>query len=806
MKSFLQDLRFGARVLRRRPTLVLVAVLTLALGISINSTMFSVVNAVLLRSLPYENSDQLAILWQRNAKRGLESFPASYPDFVDFKDQSQSFHSMAAFRSEDYTLTGVGDPTRVTGAAVSPEFFPLLERRPAIGRTFSSDDHKAGATVVLSHEFWQRYFGGNSGVIGRTVTLNDKGYEVIGVMPAGFRFPAEIFGNADLWVPLVPAAAEATSRAVHTIFILARLKPGVALNQARTDVETIAGRLAQQYKDTNADWSVKLTPLREELIGNIRPSLLILLGAVGFVLLIACVNVGNLLLANASTRQRELATRIAIGAGRLRIIRQILTENLLLALLSGILGLLLAWGGVVLLRDLIPPAYVKAQQITIDWNVVLFTLLICMATALLFGTLPALQAARMDPIDWIKEGSGKTTAGMGRRFMRNVLVVSEIALALVLFIGASLLIKSFMQLQKADPGFDATNVLTMQLALPLNKYPDGARQTAFLQQVLERLRSTAGITSAGVATTLPLSGTDRTRAFGIEGRQFASPSEYPTASYNVASPDYFKSLGIGLVRGRYFTEQDSAQAPPVAIVSTALARRQFPGEDAVGKRLIQRRAGQLTPVEIVGVVNDVKNHHLNAEPNPILYIPYQQDMAPTASLVVKSSGRPESIVAAARDAVRSVDPNQPIDNVSPMTEVVARSISSQRLNMFLLSIFAAIALAMAAVGIYSVVAHSVRQRTHEIGIRIALGAQRGNILKMILGQTMMFTIIGVIIGVAAALALTRLIAGMLYGVSTFDPVIFVGTPLLLAIIALIASYAPALRATRVDPVIALRVE
>jgi len=363
-----------------------------------------------------------------------------------------------------------------------------------------------------------------------------------------------------------------------------------------------------------------------------------------------------------------------------------------------------------------------------------------------------------------------------------------------------------MQLQKSDPGFDASNVLTMQLALPSSKYPDAAKQTAFLQQVMDRLRAAPGVTSTGIATTLPLSGTDRTRAFGIEGRQFASPSEYPTASYNVVSPDYFKSLGIGLVRGRYFTEQDTAQSSQVAIISTALGRRQFPGQDAVGKRLIQRRAGQLTPIEIVGVVNDVKNHRLNAEPNAILYIPYQQDMASTVSLVTKSSAAPEGLVGAARAAVSSVDPNQPIANVKPMTEVVARSISSQRLNMFLLSIFAAIALAMAAVGIYSVVSNSVRQRTHEIGIRMALGAQQSNILKMILGQTMLFTAIGVIIGVAAAVALTRLIAGMLYGVSNLDPVIFVATPILLALIALIASYAPARRATRIDPVIALRVE
>ncbi len=806
MQSFLQDIRFGTRMIRKRPGLMLVAVFTLALGISINSMIFSVVNAVLLRSLSYENSEQLAILWQQNAKRGLSDFPASYPDFVDFKEQNQSFQSLAAFKSEDYNVPVAGEVVRVTGAAVSSEFFALLDVPAAVGHTFSPGEHQAGTSVVLSHAFWQRYFGGNSDTIGKPVTLNEKSYEIIGVMPETFRFPGEIFGKADLWVPLTPTAAEANSRAVHTTFMVARLKPGVGIDQAQAEVGTIAGRLAQQYQDTNTDWGVTLKPLREQLIGNIKSSLLILLGAVGFVLLIACVNVGNLLLANASTRQREIATRMAIGAGRFRIVRQLLTENLLLAFLSGAVGLLLAVLGVSLIRDFIPPAYLKVRDIAVDWNVLGFTLLICVVTALLFGTIPALQAIRTNPIDWIKEGSGKVSTGVRRRYLRNLLVVSEIALALVLFIGASLLIKSFIRLQQSDPGFSAANVLTAEVALPASKYPDGARQAALFQQLTEKLRNAPGVTSVGAVTTLPLSGTDRTRAFGIEGRQFASPSEYPTASYNVVVANYFKTLGIALASGRYFTEQDSANSPPVAIISSALARRQFPGVDAVGKRLIQRRAGQLTPIEIVGVVGDVKNRGLETEPNAALYIPYLQDPAPTMTLVISSQVRPETLVPVVRDAVRSLDPYQPIDKVRSMTEVVAQSVSSQRLNVLMLSAFAAIALLMAAVGIYSVVAHSVRQRTQEIGIRLALGAQRGTILRMILGQTMIFTAMGTIIGVVGALALTRLMAGMLYGVSRLDPLIFVGTPLLLAAIALLASYVPARKATKVDPLTALRFE
>jgi putative ABC transport system permease protein len=806
MGNLLRDLRYNFRMMRKHPGFAAVAVFTLALGIGATSAVFSVVNAILLKPLFYENPERIAVLWGNNAQSGLEQFPFSYPDYADFKEQSRSFQQLAAFRSEDFTLTGNSEPERIIGAAVSEDFFPMMGVQAMLGRTFSPEDQKPGANVVMvSRELWQRRFGESPDLVGQSITLNEKSYTVVGVMPRNFLFPGELFEHTDLWVPLNLAPEEMIARGQRTLFITGRLKPQIAPAEAQSEVEAIAGRLQQQYQDTNTGWSAKLIPLREQFVGDVRPSLLILLGAVCFVLLIACVNVANLLLARAASRQREIAIRMAIGASRGRMIQQLLTESLLLGVLSGAFGLLLAVIGVSLLRSLIPTSYLNAQDIGIDGKVLAFTLLISIVTAVIFGLAPAFQATKVDINGWLKDGNGKMSAGVRRRWLRSILVVSEITISLVLFVGASLLIKSFLRLQQVEPGFKAENVLTLDIALPESRYPDEVKQKAFYQQVLQQLHDAPGVTSVGAVTSLPLGKSDRTRAFGIDGRPL-NPSNVPTASYSAVSADYFSTLGIKLVKGRYFTERDSEQAPMVAVVNETLARRYFPGEEALGKRLVQRKAGKLMLREIVGIVGDVKSYGLDAETQAGLFVPYQQDAVLGMTLVARSNSNPLGLSAVARNVVQRVDPYQPIDNISTMEQIVSQSIAQQRLNMILLSIFAAVALILAAVGIYSVMANSVRERRQEIGIRMALGAQPGHIFKMVIGQSMLLTVLGVGIGLAVAFTLTRLISSLLYGVSAVDPVVFVGTPVLLAGVAFLASYLPARQATKVDPIIALKTE
>jgi putative ABC transport system permease protein len=806
MGNILRNLRFNLRTLRKHPGFALVAIFTLALSIGANSAVFSVVNAILLRPLPYGDPERLVMLWEKNVQNGVEQFPASYPDYADFKEQSHSFQQLAAFRSEDFTLTGGGEPERIIGAAVTGDFFQMMGVPAALGRPLSAEDQQPGTNVVVvSHDLWQRRFGGNPGLVGQTMTLNEKSYTVVGVMPQSFRFPAELFEHADLWAPLDVAPEERSVRGQRALFLAGRLKPQVSQAEAEAEVGTVADRLQQQYQATNSGWGAKLVPLREQFVGDVRPSLLILLGAVSFVLLIACVNVANLLLARAASRQREIAIRMSIGASRWQVIQQLLSESLLLGLLGGALGLLLAVAGVGLLRNLIPASYLNAQDITVDGKVLAFTLLISASTAIIFGLVPAFQATKVDINSWLKEGSGKTTSGVRRRWLRSFLVVSEITISLVLFVGASLLIKSFLRLQQVDPGFRPDNVLTLNIALPESRYPDEARQKAFYQQVLQRLAAAPGVKSAGAVTILPLSGSDRTRAFGIEGRPLVS-SNIPTASYSAVSADYFATLGIPLVKGRYFTERDTEQSPPVAVINETLARRYFHGEEALGKRLMQKKAGKPILREIVGVVKDVKSYGLEAETQPGLFVPYQQEASLAMTLVARSNSDPLALTSAARGAVQDVDPSQPIDNISTMEQVVSKSIAPQRLNMVLFSIFAAVALILAAVGIYSVMANYVRERRQELSIRLALGAPPRHVFRLVLGRSMALTLAGIVIGVAVAFTLSRLISSLLYGVSAVDPVVFVGTPLLLAAVAFLASYLPARQATKVDPMVALRAE
>jgi len=804
MNNLWRDILYSVRTMLKNPAFSVVAVLTLAVGIGANSAVFSVVNAVLLRALPYKEPNQLVMFWEDNLKMELDQFPASYPNFVDYRDQSHSFESFAAFRREDFILTGADEPQRLAGAQVSENFFTLLGVAPVAGNNFSPEEYKAANAVMISHGLWQRQFGANPSIVGKPLTLNGMSFTVAGIMPARFRFPGELFEKADLWVPLQTTPAEAADRATHSLFVIGRLKSQVTLAAARSEMATIASRLQVQYESSNSGWGAKLIPLQEQIVGDVKPSLLILLGAVCLVLLISCVNVANLLIARATTRQKEIAIRMAVGASRRRMIQQLLTESLVLGVVSSLLGLLLALGGITLLRPLIPASYIYAQDVGLSVTVLGFALLISVVTAVIFGLAPAIQATKLDINSWLKEGSGRSSAGVERRFLRQLLIVSEVTLSLVLLVGAGLLIKSFVRLQQVNPGFKSENLLTMTVTIPDNKYPDAPRQRAFFQQALQQIQGIPGVKSAAVVTKLPLGGSDKVRAFLIEGRPPLASGQQQTASYNVVSPDYFSTMSIPLVKGRAFTDRDDPNAPLVAIISEAMAHRFFPNEEPVGKRLILKRANPTIAPEIIGVAGDVKGQGLDAEAKPGIFVPYAQAPASATSLVIRTEANPLGMTAAARHALLNVDKDQPVENITTMEQLISKSTSPQRLTTVLLSIFAVIALVLAAVGIYSIMAQSVRQRRHEIGIRVSLGARPGQILKMVIGQGMFLTLIGVSIGLVGVFFLARILLSLLYQVSTLDPLIYVGTTMLLSAVAFIASYIPARRAMKIDPMRALR--
>lgn len=800
-----QDILYSLRIIRKNPIFSLVAVFTLAIGIAATTAVFSVVNAVLLRRLPYKNPNQLVMFWETNLKKGLDQFPASYPNFIDYKEQSRSFESLVAFRPQNFNLTGGGEPLRLEGAEVSEGFFNLLGQPPLSGRTLVSEDNQTGASVVVvSFGLWQNRFGSDPGLVGKALTLDGKPYTVVGIMPSSFRFPGELFERADLWVPLTVSPDEARNRLTHSLFVVGRLKPDIPIQKVQAEVGTVAKQLEQQYQDSNTGWGATVVTVQEQLTGDVRPSLLILFGAVSLVLLIACANIANLLLARSIIRQKEFAIRLSVGASRLRIIQQLLTESLVLALGGSILGLLLAFWGISLVKSLIPTSY-NVQDIGLNAAVLFFSLLLAVITAILFGLAPAIQATKVDLNETLKEGSNKMSAGVHRRFLRQLLVVSEISLSIVLLIGAGLLIRSFSRLQEVDPGFKSDKLLTMSMTMPVTKYADAQKQRDFFQQILQQLRNVPGVKAVGGATRLPLSGKDKVRAFLIEGRA-ATPGEQLTASYSAVGADYFNTLGIKLIKGRYLTERDDDRAPQVVVINETLARRFFPGEEPLGKHLILKKSNPQIAPEIVGVIGDVRGNALDAESKAGIYVPYLQDPSPAISVALKTDGDPLGLAASARNAVRNVDKDQPIDNIATMEELVFKSTSQRRLNMVLLSVFAAIALVLAGVGIYSIMAQSVRQREHELGVRIALGAQPRHILKMVIGQGMILILIGIALGLVATFFLARLASSLLYGVSAVDPLIYGSVPLLLAAVALLASYIPARRATKVDPIIALRSE
>jgi putative ABC transport system permease protein len=803
----LQDLRFAWRSLRKRPGLGLVIIFTLALGSGANTALFSVVNAVLLAPLPYGQPERLVALFAKNDKLGLSQRPVSYANYKDWQAQSQSFEQLAAMRGESFSLVDRGEPERVTGVRVTTNILSVLGVRPAAGRDFlpAEDQPEQAGVALISYGLWQRRYGADPALFGQTVTLENRPYTIIGVLPAWLKFPGLTVppGGAEVWIPFVPLPNE-LNRSFANTRLLGKLKPDVSLAQAQIEMNLIATRLEQQYPNDNTNLRVEMLSLTEVLTGRVRLGLWILFGAVGFVLLIACVNVANLLLARAAGRQTEIAIRTALGASRWRVIRQLLTECLLLSVGGCALGLLLASQSVEWLRRTKAGNIPRLEEISLNGRVLAFTLLVACLTALLFGLLPALQASRLSLVTALKDGRKGGSSGANRRWL-NGLVVTEIALALVLLVGAGLLLRSFRVVSETDPGFNAQNVLTLAVPLPQTGYPDQAAQYRIYENALTRLNNVPGVEAVAAVFRLPLVGL-ATAIFTVQGQPVPSGSE-PSADYRPISPSYFRTLGIPLVRGREFNEHDTVETADVVIVNEELARRYWPGENPIGKRL-QVAQEKTRWREVVGVVGNAKLSGLEAKVDPAIYLPLAQNTWPHAlrnsSLVVRTLADPVQVTAALRQELRSIDPALPITQVRTMTEILDDSLAPRRFNLVLLLIFALVAGLLAVVGIYGVISYTVAARTSEIGVRLALGAQPADILKLVLGEGMKLATGGVLVGLLSALALTRLMAGLLFGVSALDPVVFTAIALLLAATALLATYLPARRAAQVNPVVALK--
>jgi putative ABC transport system permease protein len=827
MQTLWQDLRFGARMLLKQPGFTLIAVLTLALGIGANTAIFSVVNAVLLRALPYEESEHLVFLSERAPR--MDGVSIAWPNYLDWRDRNYVFEQIGVYNRDSYNLTESGEPERLLAGQVTAELFAALRVNAALGRVFTNDEDKPGAApvVVLSHGVWQRRFGGDPGVVNKTIKLNDQSYTVIGVTPPGFQFPARV----ELWVSVgrLTGTDAYQGRGNHMgLYGVARLKPDVTVEQARAELTNIAAALEKQFPATNQGQQVSVSTLKDSIVEDAGTALWILLGAVGFVLLIACANVANLLLARASTRRREMAVRLALGAGRWRIVRQLLTESALLALLGGGLGVALAAWGIDVILAISPGGIPRASEIGLDGSVLAFTAAVSLVTGIAFGLLPALQAGSVSLQETLKE-SGRGLAA-GRHWARSVLVVGQIALTLALLVGAGLLLRSFHRLQQVNPGFAYERLLTFRVALPERKYPAFEQRVNFYRQLVENLQSLPGVESAAVSSGLPLGNTGWQSSVTIVGRPVPPPNERILVDNLLAGPSYFRTMGIPLLRGRWFDERDNRDhlrngslnevAGLVAgvkaiIVDEEFARRHFPGEDPVGQRirLFGDPSDPHTPAPtIVGVVGRVKVDGLRAESNrPQCYVPFYQMPFAGMSVVVKSSTDggdptqlPDHLVAAVRRQVTQLDAAQPIYSVRTMGKIRSDSLASERLNLTLLGLFAALALTLAVVGLYGVMSYVVAERTHELGVRLALGAQVRDVYALILRQGMRLALLGVALGLGGALALTRLLKQLLFGVNATDPLTFGGVALLLVGVALLACWIPARRATKVDPMIALR--
>ena len=796
--NMLRDVRYAIRQLTTTPGFSAVAILTLALGIGATTAIFSVVNGVLLRPLPYPHPESLVRVHEIVDKFGRFSVaPAS---FLDWRQQNTVFAHIAAFNSAGATLQTVDGPERVQGALVSSDLFDLLEVAPALGRTFRADEDMPGKdrVIVLSQGLWERRFNRDPNVLGQSVSLNGAPVTVVGIMPPNFTFP----GQSEFWRPLALNSANAT-RGAHFLGVIARLKPGVTVERAAVEMKTIAERLAVQYPESSANESADVIGLHANMVEHIRPALLAIFAAVGALILIACANVANLLLVRASIRSKEIAIRTALGAGRLRLILQLLAESVVLALAAGVAGVFIAYWAIRPIQTLGTAIIPRADSIAIDGTVLVFALIVSIATGILFGLAPAWQASRATISSVLKEG-GRTSTAAGGRWIRSGLLVAEVAMSLVLLVGAALLLRSFERLIHVDPGFRPEQVLAFRVALPNNAYPQDHHKIAFFSRLMERLETLPGVSAAGMIQSVPMRG-DYVLSFTIEGRPPVGPNQEPSANHRVISPDYFKAMGIPLLRGRSFTLEDREKSPMVAIVDQKFVDRYFPDQDPMGKGL---DIGNGTDgfYKIVGVVGSVLHDSLDGKPSPTMYIPYTQDVFSSMWVVVRAKGEPTQLSAAARQAVRDIDSTLPAFAMTPLADVVSESIAQRRFSMLLIGVFGAIALVLAAVGLYGVVSYSVSQRTQEIGLRMAIGADRRDVLRLIVGGGMKLAVIGVVIGVAGALALSKVIATMLFELTPMDLVSYSGTVMVLLAVAMVACYVPARRAMRVDPIIALRAE
>jgi putative ABC transport system permease protein len=809
MESLLKDIRYGIRTLLKNRGFTSVAVLALALGIGANTALFSVVNALLLRPLPFKDPDQLVQVWEADVKHGQNTETVAYPNFADWREQNDVFGQIVAYTDRTFNLTGAAEPERIQGAIVSPAFFPMLRIKPILGRVFLPEEDQPNKvfSVVMSERLWGRRFDSDPNIIGKAIDLNNEIFTVVGVI-AQVTDLSGMPDDTELWIPISHSSGF-NNRRGHYLSVMARLKPGVTREQAQANMDTIASALAAQYPDANTDHGVRLVPLQEQIVGDFKLALLVLLGAVAFVLLIASANVANMLLARAASRQKEIAIRIALGAGRFRLIRQLLTESLLLSLAGGAGGLLLALWGVYLLVAFGPADLPRAKEVAVDGRVLGFTLAVSLLTGIIFGFVPALQASRPDLNETLKESGRSATGSAGQRRVRSLLVVSEIALSLVLLVGAGLLMRSFLNLQAVNPGFNSQNLLTTRVSLRGPNYQNTDAIIAFYDQLLDQIKTLPGVQSVATRSYIPIA-LDEDYAdlsFDIEGR-LSDPANRPIALYNAVSPDYFQTMEIPVLKGRSFDGHDVRKAQNVIIISETLARRYFPREDPIGKRMT---LNDVNPKEedwatIVGIVKDTKPRELDRESVAEMYMPFAQQPARSMALMIRTTNKPEGIAAALHHAVQSLDKNQPAHSIRTLESVMSEAVATPRFRTFLLGIFAVVALILALVGIYGVMSYSVAQRAHEIGIRMALGAQAPDVLKLVIGQGMALALAGVAIGLVASFALTRVMSRLLFGVSATNPMTFAVISLLLTGAALLACYLPARRAAKVDPMVALRYE
>ncbi|HST23081.1 MAG TPA: ABC transporter permease [Blastocatellia bacterium] len=804
MELLLQDVRYAIRLLFKRPLFTTVAVVTLALGIGANTAIFSVVDAVLLAPLAYTEPDRLMMIWGVNSSANADQQPASVPDFDDLKAQSQTFDEIAASRSQAFNLTDGDEPERVGGARVTVNMFSALAVKPVVGRDFLESEGLAGAepVVILSHSLWQQRYGSDAAIVGRALNVDGKSYTVVGVLPKGIYYPAQ---DTNLYVPFIPQPNEIL-RGARFLRVIGRLKKDVSPAEARAEVETIAGRVAAAYPATNTGWGIYLVPLHEQIVGRVRPALIVLLSAVGCVLLIACANVANLLLARAAARRAEFAIRAALGASRWQLVRQLLTESLVLSALGGMFGLLLAMWGVPFLTGISASSIPRVEGIGINLRVLGFTAIVSLATGAVFGLAPALRSSSKQLTDALREGRRGSTGSILHQRLLSALVVSEVAIAMVLLVVAGLMIRSFLSISNVAPGLNPKGVITLGVGLPLSRYPGVQQQAIFYDKLVAQVRTLPGVESAASVIRLPMLGFNASTGFTVQGKPVQSGTE-PNADYRAVTDDYFRTMGIPLLKGRDFTVRDSKDAPDAMIISEMLAERFFPGEDPVGKR-IQIFPDPTRWREIVGVVGNVKLLGLDAETNPTIYVPYSQNPYPAALrnvfLVARTSSDPKSLVASIRSELKSLDKDIPVSQVQTMEEVISGSLAQRRLSMSLLIVFAALAAGLSAVGIYGVMAYIVAQRTHEIGIRMAMGAEQKDVIKMVLGDGAKLTFAGIGAGLAVAVGLTRFLQSLLYQVSATDTVIYASIVLLLTVVALLASYIPARRAAKIDPMEALR--